>query len=154
MVAHVDRPVKVTSMDIIDSHTLEYNILIEFLHDENQKMRPREIAQKVKVPHSTVNSAIKRMKDLIEWEPYGYIKLSEDGKDQLHHIRVHLHLIETFLTKSLGMDRETATGESLVLAPHFSCRVIKAICDKYQQPKRCTCNEIIEEYPACHKHLK
>ncbi len=151
---HADRTGKVTSMDIIDPHTLDYKILVEFLHDENQKIRPKEIAQRVEVPHSTVNSAIKRMKDFIEWEPYGYIKLSDGGKDQLHHIRVHLHLIETFLTRSLDIDHEIAAEESLVLAPHFSCRLIKAICDNYQQPKRCTCNEIIEEYPPCHKHVK
>jgi Mn-dependent DtxR family transcriptional regulator len=133
--------------------TLDYHILIQFLFNETG-IRPGELAIKLKTHHSTVNSAIKRMegKGYLVWKPYGDIELTELGKDALRHIEVHFHLIEVFLVESLGLNLEEAHNESLDLAPHVSCSLIKSICQKFGQPKTCPKNIEIPDYPACHSH--
>ncbi len=140
-------------MEMVEANTLEYKILLQFSR-EMRSLRPGDLAKRLDVRHSTVNSALQRMEtlQLLKWNHYGVIELLGKGKDALKHIDVHLHLIATFLIETLNYSAEDAHDESLRLAPHFSCTMIKRICDKYGHPRSCPSNHEIPEYPECHKH--
>jgi len=140
-------------MEIVEANTLEYKILLQISREMNP-LRPGDIAKRLDIRHSTINSALKRMEtqQLLKWNHYGVIELLDKGKDAIKHIDVHLHLIATYLTETLNYSTDEAHEESLHLAPHFSCAMIKRICDKYGQPRICPSNHEIPEYPECHKH--
>ncbi len=140
-------------MEKLETNTLEYKILLQFMPAINF-LRPGDLAKRLEIRHSTVNSALQRMESLqlLKWNHYGVIELLDKGKDALKHIDVHLHLIATFLIETLNYSQEEAHDESLRLAPHFSCAMIKRICDKYDKPRICPSNHEIPEYPECHKH--
>ena len=122
-------------MDTPEPASLDYQILVQFL-STSTSIRPGTLAEIFQISHSTINSALKRMEQdgFITWKHYGDIELTEKGMDALKHIQVHLHLIEIFLVDSLGLTPDQAHDESLALAPHFSCIMIKKICDKYNNP--------------------
>jgi len=140
-------------LDAPEPGTLDYQILTQFLLNEVE-LTPREIATSLNIPHSTVNSVIKRLgeKGFLNWRRYGDIELTEHGKDALKHIEVHFHLIEVFLVESLGLSPKEAQNEARELAPHVSCMLIKKICEKYGKPRTCPMNNTIPDYPGCHSH--
>jgi DtxR family Mn-dependent transcriptional regulator len=133
--------------------SLDYQILVQFLYSKSS-IRPRTLADNLNIRHSTINSALKRMENegYLTWQLYGNLELTTKGKNALKHIEVHYHLIEVFLVDSLGMTPEEAREESMRLAPHFSCTMIKKICDKYNNPEYCPENMRIPDYPQCHTH--
>jgi Mn-dependent DtxR family transcriptional regulator len=140
-------------MEMVEANTLEYKILLQF-SQELTSLRPGDLAKLLEIRHSTINSALKRMESqqLLKWNHYGVIELLDKGKNAITHVDVHLHLIATFLMETLQYSPSEAHEESLRLAPHFSCTMIKRICDKYGQPRICPSNHEIPEYPGCHKH--
>ncbi len=140
-------------MAMVEPNTLEYKILLQF-SGETKLLRPGDLAKRLGIRHSTINSALQRMEshNLLKWTHYGVIELLDKGHDALKHIDVHLHLIATFLIKTLNYSEKEGHEESLRLAPHFSCAMIKRICDKYGQPRNCPSNHAIPECPECHKH--
>lgn len=133
--------------------SLDYQILIQFLFGTSA-IRPSSLAEQLEVRHSTINSALKRMenKGYLTWKHYGAIELSEKGKDALKHVEVHHHLIEVFLVDALGLTPAEAHEESIKLSPHFSCTMVKKICDKYKNPEFCPENAKIPDFPSCHTH--
>jgi len=137
----------------VEPHTIEYQILLQFLVKKDG-IKAGNLAKQLGVPHSTINSALKRMEErqLLKWNHYGEIQLLEKGNNELQHAEVHHHLIELFLVDTLNLTPEEAYRESFILGPHFSCNVIKRICDKYGHPGTCPLNHPIPYYPACHQH--
>ncbi len=140
-------------MEMVEADTLEYKILLQFSL-ETKTLRPGDLARRLEIRHSTINSALKRMesRQLLKWNHYGDIELLDKGKDAITHVDVHLHLIATFLIETLQYPPTEAHEESRRLAPHFSCAMIKRICEKYGQPRICPSNHAIPEYPECHEH--
>ncbi len=140
-------------MEMVEANTLEYKILLQFSR-ETRSLRPGDLAKRLGIRHSTINSAIKRMESqrLLKWTHYGQIELLDSGKYAIKHVDVHLHLIATFLIETLNYSMEEAHDESLRLAPYFSCSMIKRICDKYEHPRSCPSNHEIPEFPECHQH--
>src|SRR4030042_3789530 len=90
-------------MTIVEADTLEYRILLQF-SQEMQDLRPGDLAKRLEIRHSTINSALKRMESqqLLKWNHYGVIELLDKGKDAITHIDVHLHLIATYLVDTLN----------------------------------------------------
>jgi len=91
-------------------------------------------------------------RQLVKWNHYGEIELLDKGIGALKHAEVHHHLIEVYLVDTLGLAPEEAHEESFRLAPHFSCTMIKRICDKYGNPGKCPSNHVIPDFPLCHNH--
>ncbi|HMF32020.1 MAG TPA: metal-dependent transcriptional regulator [Candidatus Lokiarchaeia archaeon] len=140
-------------METPEPASLDYQILVQFL-SRKSSIRPGTLAEKLDISHSTINSALKRMESngFVTWQHYGDIELTEKGRDALKHVEVHHHLIEVFLVDSLGLTPDEAHEESMTLAPHFSCIVIKKICTKYNNPEFCPSNDKIPDFPPCHVH--
>jgi Mn-dependent DtxR family transcriptional regulator len=147
---------KGTEIDTPEPGSLDYQILVQFLFNDpgGSGMRSGELAEKLNIRQSTVNSALKRLEIMgyLTWKHYGDAELTNKGKDALKHLEVHHHLIEVFLADSLQMTPEEAHAESMKVASHFSCLAIKRICDKYGNPEFCPSNMKIPDFPACHVH--
>ena len=142
------------SDEFVEPHTVDYHILLAFIKTGERGLRPGEIATSLGIKHSTVNSAVKRMeaRGLVTWQPYGDVELQERGREQASHLKLHVHLIEVFLVNALGLSTGDAHDEAHRLAPHFSCKIIESICNRYGQPSTCPCDEPIFEVPQCHEH--
>ncbi|MBD3351467.1 MAG: hypothetical protein GF364_08265 [Candidatus Lokiarchaeota archaeon] len=119
-----------SKIELITPGTVEYRILVTFLFNREPK-KPSDLKKILNIPHSTLNSALERMSELLEWHKYGLVKLKEKGNMALEHIENHRHLIDIFLQDSLNIDKETAYDESIKLAPHFSCTLIRKLCERY-----------------------
>ena len=138
----------------LEPETLDFKILSMFMFDKLTK--PADISRKLNVPHSTINSALKRMQEhgYIKWVHYKGIELTSKGKESLEHLEQHLHLIEIFLNDTLNINPKDAYSEAFKLAPYFSCKLIGKICEKYDQPKVCPYHmgRKIPIFPKCHTH--
>lgn len=131
----------------IEPGTLDYQILMVFMENEEPK-KPSAIKDQINVSHSTLNSALQRLNkaEILKWEKYGNVFLLDKGFDALQHIKNHHHLIELFFMDSLDMKKSIAHEESLRLAPHFSCRMINVLCQKYPE-----CSKHDKHQPFVHK---
>ena len=139
----------------IEPGSLDYKILMKFVFDRENKL-PKDLAITLNRSHSTINSAIKRMErdGYIKWIPYGSIELLPKGIDALSHIELHHNHLENFLIDSLDLDPETAHIESINIAPHISCTLIKKICEKYGTHTSCPLGREFPKYKKCHTHSR
>lgn len=93
------------------SSTLEdYLEAIFRLEKKNRTARVRDIAQYVGVSKSTVSAALKSLasKKLIQYEPYEFILLTEEGREKAATIVLNHYIISHFLQSVLALSRERA----------------------------------------------
>ncbi|TXT57285.1 MAG: Diphtheria toxin repressor [Promethearchaeota archaeon] len=130
---------------------LEYRIL-KLLYNMEKPLKVGTIAKRLNTPHSTIGSAIDRMrnKELILYEPYHDVELKEKGRDLAKELLRHQQLLEVFLYNELGLSSEEAHKESKKFNLLFSCEVINKICEKYNHPKTCPCGEKIISSQKCY----
>ena len=114
----------------------EYQIL-DFLFYWGKPILPRDIANKLNLPHSTLNSVLHRLvgEDLIAWKKYGAVTLKGSGLELAKHLSNHHFIIEFFLKKTLDLSDEEAHYQALHLAGRVQCTLIDAICEKFNLPK-------------------
>jgi DtxR family transcriptional regulator, Mn-dependent transcriptional regulator len=97
------------------SSTMEdYLETIYDLKESNRVARVGEIAEKLKVKSSTVNSAIKSLseQDLVVHEKYGYVSLTEQGEKLAAEVKGKHEVLFRFLTEFLMLDPEAAGEEA------------------------------------------
>lgn len=130
---------------------LDYKVL-KYLYRKSNKVKVGTIAEEFSIPHSTVGSCIKRLRDLehLSYKPYGTIELTESGINLAKELIRHTQLIEVFLYNELNLDREEAHEESEKINFLFSCNVIDKICVKYNHPNKCPCGEKILNSSNCY----
>ncbi|MFO8013572.1 MAG: metal-dependent transcriptional regulator [Phycisphaerae bacterium] len=93
------------------SSTLEdYLRAVHRIEDEQRVARPRDIARAQKVAASTVTAALQSLaeKGLINYEPYGLITLTEQGRAKAEQLADRHLIIKDFLEKILGLEPERA----------------------------------------------
>lgn len=93
------------------SESLEdYLEVILDLESERKVARAKDIAEKMKVQRGSVTSALKKLgeKGLINYEPYSFITLTENGKTIANEIAHRHSVLKDFLLKVLQVDKETA----------------------------------------------
>ena len=107
--------------------------IIDFLFYWGRPIKAGELVKHLQLKHSTLNSALKRLskKNIIDWEKYGAVQLTEAGKSNAAHITNHHFIIEKFLKDSLNISDDFAHREALKLAGRISCELIDKICEKY-----------------------
>lgn len=125
-------------MHEIKPGTLDYRILLAFIKIEpneslQKTIKPGKLKDILGISHSTLNSALERMENdgLVKWNHYGMIILEKKGENALQHVEHHQHLIELFLKRTLNLNDKDAEEESFKLAPHFSCKLIEKLIQKY-----------------------
>ncbi len=106
--------------------------VLDFLYFWQRPISPGNLANHLKIKHTTLNSSLKRLqkKDQVDWKKYGTVSLTEQGKNVAAHISNHHFIIEKFFKEFLNLSSEQAHKEALDLAPAISCTLIEAICNK------------------------
>ena len=86
-------------------------IYILILH--KNEARVTDIADYLQVSKASVNRALKSLKeiDLVDYEAYGEIKLTEIGKEATNVIKKH-NVLKAFLIQILNVDSKTAEEEA------------------------------------------
>lgn len=107
--------------------------ILRFLFKWIRPIRPGDLASRLNMKHQTVNSILKKFVEshLLEWEPYKNVELTEQGRLVAAHYDHHHNLLEHYLKDTLDLSDAQAHKESLRIAPLVSCRMISAICRKY-----------------------
>ncbi|MHA1719124.1 MAG: metal-dependent transcriptional regulator [Promethearchaeota archaeon] len=110
------------------------NLVLDFLYFWNRPINAGLLRSNLNFKHSTLNSILKRLENqnLLTWEKYREIELTEKGKESAKHVSNHHFIIERFLKKSLDCSEEFAHKEALHLAGAFSCELIEEICKKLE----------------------
>ena len=110
-----------------------------------------ELAKKLKHPHSTVGSCIKRLENqgYVNYERYKPVTLSEKGKDFTIELKRHTHLLEMLFINELEIDADNAHTECEKINLLLSCDIINKICERYDHPKECSCGEKILNSSEC-----
>lgn len=92
----------------------EYLKTIYMLENTEKIARVTDIAKKLNKTKSTVNYSIKNLKEegLIDYETYGEIALTEEGKRKAQKILEAYDIVYLFLTEILQVDDEKAEKEA------------------------------------------
>ena len=88
------------------------SIYILILH--KNEARVTDIADYLQVSKASVNRALKSLKELelVDYETYGEIKLTEKGKEEATNIIKKHNVLKAFLIQILNVNNETAEEEA------------------------------------------
>ncbi len=127
----------------------EFEVLRLLYKDGAQKVGT--IAKKIKMPHSTVGSSIKRLekKLYVVYQRYKPVYLSDKGRDIAIELTRHARLLEILLINEFAMNPIVAHKECEKFNLLFSCDLINKICERYNHPKACPCGEEISNSSGC-----
>ena len=100
---------------MITSSLEEYLKTIYVLEKQNNQIRVTDIAKKMHCTKPSVNKAIKNLQksNLVNYEAYGDIELTEQGKALAKKILEAYDIVYIFLTEILEMDKEEAEKEAI-----------------------------------------
>ncbi len=121
----------------LSSHMEDYIEAIVMLSAGNRVVRVKDIARKLNIKMPSVSAALARLKEmeLIEYEKYGYVELTDKGQDLAGRVlRRHEFLIDFFTTvlriESGAADEEACKVEH-ALSPR-TCSQIHRLLDFYK----------------------
>ena len=70
--------------------------VIIYIYENSKPTKPGDIAKRLQLPHSTINSVIKRLvnKKMVNWKEYAHVELTPLAKKMAahnlkHHIVIH-----------------------------------------------------------------
>jgi Mn-dependent DtxR family transcriptional regulator len=135
-----------------DLETAILNFLFEWVRPIRVGELRRQLAERdIEVPHSTLNSVIKRMEEegLLSWKKYGPVSLTDKGYKSASHTKRHFHLISMFLVKTLDISLQKAKEESYSICGILSCELIENINQKLNEPETCICKKQIPVVNDC-----
>lgn len=100
-----------------------------FLIEWGRPVRIGEMKNHLSLPHSTLNSVVKRLESsgYVVWKEYSNVSLTEKGTNTAIHLLKHHNIMHHFLVNSLGVDDKIAHEDSLKAASVISCTVIEAM---------------------------
>ena len=92
----------------------EYLKTIYILKNTQKDIRVTDIAKKLNKSKASVNNAINLLKNdgLIDYEPYGQIKLTENGEEEAIKIIEAYDIVKLFLTDILNAKKENVDEEA------------------------------------------
>ena len=129
---------------------LDY-LVLKHIYREGNALKVGTIAKILNLPHSTMGSCVSRLKNkgYVFYKAYGYVSLTDKGKNIAKELIRHTQLMELLLVNSLGLSIEKAHEESEKINFLFSCETINRICEKFGHPKECPCGEKILNSAEC-----
>jgi len=118
----------------------DYLAVIYHLCQEGGLARVKDIAERRAVSSASVVGAIKNLKrrKLIRQERYGYIRLTESGREIAASMLHKQEVLSKFLEKILGLDPESASRDASKMEHAVSPAALKGLADFI---------EFIEAYP-------
>jgi len=99
----------------------DYLEAIYHIVDQKQVARPKDISERLQVKSSSVTGALHTLagKELVNYQPYGYVTLTDNGFTLAKHIVRRHSVVKDFLVKVLGVDT--------VEADEVACRMEHAV---------------------------
>lgn len=88
----------------------DYLEIILKLQETNRVARSKDIAENLGIQRGSVTSMLKNLaeKELINYEPYGYITLTDQGKKVALEITRRHAILKDFLTRVVQIDKDKA----------------------------------------------
>jgi len=107
----------------------DYLETIYLLEQENQVARVKEIAKARGVKMPTVSEVLKRLseKGYILYEPYGYVRTTEKGKEYAQKLYKKHEVLMTFLKEVLKLPPQKAEEEGCLMEHHLSDETVERI---------------------------
>ena len=112
------------------SESLEdYLEAIYLLAKQDKVARSKDIADKLNVAKSSVTGALRQLADreLINYKPYGYITLTEKGKEVAQWVSKKHGIIEAFLVEVLAVSPDLAEVAACKVEHAFGQDIISKI---------------------------
>jgi DtxR family transcriptional regulator, Mn-dependent transcriptional regulator len=115
----------------------DYMEAIVMLSESNRVVRVKDIARKLDIKMPSVSAALAKLKemDLIDYEKYGYIELTEKGYEIAGRVLKRHTFLTDFFTSVLQIDGSVADEEACkvehALAPQ-TCSRIHRLLDFYK----------------------
>ncbi|MCE7734250.1 MAG: winged helix-turn-helix transcriptional regulator [Candidatus Heimdallarchaeota archaeon] len=100
--------------------------IIIYIYELGELAKPGDIAKRLGLPHSTINSVIKRLvnKKLVNWKEYAHVGLTPlANKMAAHHLKHHI-IIHHYFEHELDLSSEDAHKEGLRIAGVISCKTV------------------------------
>ena len=100
--------------------------VIIYIYEIGIATKPGDIAKRLQLPHSTINSVIKRLvnKNLVNWKEYAYVELTPLAKKMAaHHLQHHV-IIHHYFEHELDLSPDDAHLEGLRIAGVISCQTV------------------------------
>ncbi len=119
-------------------HMEDYIEAIVMLSETNRVVRVKDIAAKLNIKMPSVSAALAKLKemDLIDYEKYGYVELTEKGQELAGRVLKRHNCLIDFFSSVLQVDRETADCEACKvehdLAPD-TCSQIHKFLDFFKE---------------------
>ncbi|HOT44384.1 MAG TPA: metal-dependent transcriptional regulator [Spirochaetota bacterium] len=119
-------------------HMEDYVEAIVMLSATNRVVRVKDIAGKLNIKMPSVSAALAKLKemDLIDYEKYGYVELTEKGQDLAGRVLKRHNCLIDFFSTVLQVEREAADCEACKvehdLAPE-TCSQIHKFLDFYKE---------------------
>ncbi len=97
-------------------HMEDYMEAIVMLSASNRVVRVKDIAKKLDIKMPSVSAALAKLKemDLIDYEKYGYIELTEKGEEIADRVFKRHTFLTDFFETVLQIDAAAADGEAAI----------------------------------------
>ncbi len=120
--------------------------VLTFLYEWARPIRVGDIKNQINMPHSTLNSVIKRLmkKELVKWDRYGLVELLARGKKIAAHELKHHVILENFFTKFLGLSQEQAHIDAIQSAGCLSCEAIEKMKAMVEDEENAPCGTSVK----------
>ncbi len=107
----------------------DYMETIALLSENSRVVRVKEIAASLNIKMPSVSAALSKLKEkgLIEYEKYGYVELTPDGREIAEKVYSRHRTIAGFLTTILNFTAEEANEEACKLEHYFTPKTCRNI---------------------------
>jgi len=117
-------------------HMEDYIETIQMLSEENRVVRVKDIASKLGIKMPSVTAALDKLSkmELIFYEKYGYIELTEKGKEIADNVYNKHRRLTILFNEILGMEPEKAESQACRIEHHLtaeSCVKLHKLIDFY-----------------------
>lgn len=125
----------------LSSHMEDYVEAIVMLSAENRVVRVKDIAAKLCITMPSVSAALVKLKEmgLIDYEKYGYVTLTERGRELAERVLMRHNCLIAFFTTLLQMGDEAAEIEACRVEHVLqsdTCDKIRRLLDFFQSEER------------------
>ncbi len=118
----------------LTSNMEDYIEQIEFLSRENKVVRVKDIAKNLDIKMSSVTAALQKLeeKGLINYQRYGYVELTEQGKVLADRVCARHTFLSDFFSRILRMKKDRAARVACSIEHHLTpeaCRQFYKLID-------------------------
>lgn len=110
-------------------HMEDYIEAISLLSEKNRIVRVKDIAALLKIKMPSVTSALNKLRDLelIDYEKYGFIELTEKGDVTAARVLSRHLCLKEFFSKVLNIAEDKAEAEACKIEHHITPEACKRI---------------------------